>query len=508
VAISYIGGNSGSAAGATSGNTTLNFLSIGGAPAANDLIVIAISISSQGRTPTHTIPSGGFTQIGSTIYGNGTTYDASLSLFYKFADGVETSCDFGPSGNAADGIAVVCQVFRGVDTSTPLDGVSPVTATGAGNARPNADPITPATAGAWIIAAGSGAAASGNVMVEPSAVMENLIALNRTETNDAMLGMGYHSGWTSGAFDPPIYTSGATQAANSWCAITIALRPSGGGSSNGDATGTNLSEAISSSTGAATGAANATGASLTDTVSSSTGAATGDANATGAALVASFALSSGAASSASNGDATGTSLTETISASTGAATGAASATGTALSSSLALSAGAATGAASTVGCALTESVSVSGGASAGTASASGTSQMLSFSVAGGAASSEEPEHGDAPGTSLALSAALASGTAAGAGQATGCSLSISLGVASGEATSTSSIAGCALEISYGVSGGSSSATGANRKTARHSTVDNDERADAKAQDRPSQNYYRRPVKLSYYRPPNYSRGKR
>jgi hypothetical protein len=102
---------------------------------------------------------------------------------------------------------------------------TPTYATGSGtDNRPNPAAITPVTAGAWIVCCGGGAAAAGTTLYT-AAYLTNLLTYNGADTNDGTVGSGYYTGWTSGAYDPAVFGGGSVNAANSWGATTLALRP-------------------------------------------------------------------------------------------------------------------------------------------------------------------------------------------------------------------------------------------------------------------------------------------
>jgi hypothetical protein len=148
-----------------------------------------------------------------------------VQVSYKFMGSTpDTSVTIPGSGNAADGQAWTIQVFRGVDPTTPLD-VTPTYATGQGtNNRPDPAAITPVTAGAWIAVCTGGAAANATSALT-AGYLTNLRFANGADTNDGCAASGYYTGWTSGSYDPAVFGGGNVNAANSWGATTIALRP-------------------------------------------------------------------------------------------------------------------------------------------------------------------------------------------------------------------------------------------------------------------------------------------
>jgi hypothetical protein len=221
--ITYVGGQVGGRAGNT-GTSNVTFALTGGSnstPQAGDLVIIGCTVASQGRTPACAIS--GYTAQ-TQINANGTTYDTSLNLSYKFMSGTpDTTFTLPSTGNIQDAQRYTVQVWRGVDTGTPLD-VSAVSGSGTATGRPNPGSITPTTTGAVVGIVGAGAAGTGASYTGPANYTTNFLTGTTSDTNDAMIGAGYRS-WTSGAEDPAGFTGGTTNAADSWAAFTYALRP-------------------------------------------------------------------------------------------------------------------------------------------------------------------------------------------------------------------------------------------------------------------------------------------
>jgi hypothetical protein len=230
VAISFvgslppIGANNG-------GNVTLTFSNLvdtAGAAASlqqNDIVIAAFAHSSTSDAAMS--PPSGWTEI-LEDYGNGTTYDANLIVCYKvMGASPDTSVTFTGPGGASFGTIGAAIAFRGVDTTTPLD-VSAVGDRGTGTSTPNPPAITPSTAGAWPVAVGAGSAAAGAAYTAGtnlSSTTNHFRSLNHAETNDIAIGIGINTTWSSGSLDPGAWGGGNSNAANSWAAITLALRP-------------------------------------------------------------------------------------------------------------------------------------------------------------------------------------------------------------------------------------------------------------------------------------------
>ena len=227
MAIQYVGGNTATKAGATSGNSTISLTALTGgissSAAAGDIVIAVFATGSAAdRTLSITDGTTAYTLIGTELYSNGTTYDTNLRVAYKVLTAADATVTFGPTLNAQDAGAMALHVWRGVDSTTPLD-VAATTATGTGSGRPNPPAITPVTAGSEIIVAGGAAAGTGAVFVGTG--LSNFRTATSVDTNDAMVGIGSFD-WVSGTYDPAAWTGGTANAADSWASITLALRPS------------------------------------------------------------------------------------------------------------------------------------------------------------------------------------------------------------------------------------------------------------------------------------------
>jgi hypothetical protein len=227
MAIDYVGGQT---AGRTNASSALQvtFSLSGGlasTPAAGDLVIVTCVTGSAAGNPAMAVTTPtGYTALGQ-LNQSATTADTSMNVSYKIMGGTpDANVTIPGTTNNAWGEAYAIQVFRGVDTSTPMD-VTAVSAGGTGTGRPNPGSITPSTAGAWVIICGGGAAGTGATYTAPTNYTTDFLTANGADSTDAMVGCGYWSGWTSGAEDPAAYTGGTTGANDSWTAYTLALRP-------------------------------------------------------------------------------------------------------------------------------------------------------------------------------------------------------------------------------------------------------------------------------------------
>jgi hypothetical protein len=100
-----------------------------------------------------------------------------------------------------------------------------VTATGINSRLANPGSITPTTTGAVVYVVGAAAGGTGGTFTDSNSLTAWL-AGNSVDTNDAMMGAGYYTGWTSGAYNPNAFTGGGTDTtSDSWAAVCVALRP-------------------------------------------------------------------------------------------------------------------------------------------------------------------------------------------------------------------------------------------------------------------------------------------
>jgi hypothetical protein len=195
----------------------------------NDLVLVAVqNASTVDRTEAQLTPSG-YTACHTDNYQNDSN-DSNFLVSRKFMGATPDSTVAIPASNATTaGVAYAVYVFRGVDTTTPLDVAAVVT--GAINTGvANAPAIVPSTQGAWIVVFGGAAVAAGAVFTNPAGMSTTTnhfrSATITTTTTDANIGGAIFTGWTSGSYDPAAFGGSTTTNTGSWSAVTIALRPS------------------------------------------------------------------------------------------------------------------------------------------------------------------------------------------------------------------------------------------------------------------------------------------
>jgi len=226
--ILYKGGYAvGTAGGATP--VTLNFggsISGGLGPLSlGDLIVVYISTMSGSATGISSVTNNSgsaYTQL--TYITANDSYDANLFVGYKFVDSVtnDKTIIVNKTGNLNSGPGFAFQVFRGVDTASPLVG-SIQTATGINSALCDPPAITPNVTGSVIVAGGAGAAAA-NLSIFTSSDLSYFVSASGYTSNVSTAGSGIKY-WTSGSFDPAQFSATGSDTSCSWAGATLALNP-------------------------------------------------------------------------------------------------------------------------------------------------------------------------------------------------------------------------------------------------------------------------------------------
>jgi hypothetical protein len=225
--IQYVGGSTTTALGGTA-NISVALTGLTGgiatAPAAGDIVIIAVSI---GAVTSKTYRISTYTQIAS-LYAND-TYDANLQVGWKRMGSTPdtTATITGGSGVSTDGMAIAVHVWRNVDSVTPIDS-TPVTAAVLNTAIPAFGAVTPTTSGAVIIcAAGSGHIA--NAVTYTATSLSNFLTAVGNDSYDGTVGMGSISNWTpqdGATYTPLAWTFGGTNSTSyAYCSVVFALRP-------------------------------------------------------------------------------------------------------------------------------------------------------------------------------------------------------------------------------------------------------------------------------------------
>lgn len=219
MAISFVGGTSASNESGAISSISLTGLTGGSnsSPSENDLVIVTVAINNSGG-PVPTIS--GYTTIAqlSVVDTNSCYSTTSYKLMTSTPD---TSISFTADGSG--GVSVAVSVWRGINTTTPLD-VTSTTATNNNSSVPNPPSITPTTTGAVVLAIGHNASAR-NINAAPSGYSNFVVGSTATNFSASAIAS---KAWTSGAEDPGTFgINGTTNVVDSWTAVTVAIRPAG-----------------------------------------------------------------------------------------------------------------------------------------------------------------------------------------------------------------------------------------------------------------------------------------
>ena len=232
MALQYVGGTSNAGTGA-SYTVSLNGTLTGGlssSPAAGDIVVVFSGFGNTASVaPTCTgNNSGAYDSASNALYSND-TWDTNFRAFYKVQGSTpDTSLTIGRVNNTTYGGATTVHVWRGVNTTTPLDVTTTTTsASNQSSAALNPPAITPVTSGAIVIAGGAGTMpAAGTAGYTAIGTMSNTVTqYGNGSTADTSVIMASFA-WTSGPYDPVTATGGTqNNTSSSWAGVTLALRP-------------------------------------------------------------------------------------------------------------------------------------------------------------------------------------------------------------------------------------------------------------------------------------------
>lgn len=227
MAISYVGGLTAQITAVSPTTQSISLTSLG--LAAGDFVLVSYTTAAgSDGVLSGKISTSGYSLI-TELYANGTTNDANMAVFQKIMGGTpDASLVVVGKGTSGFGTTVNVTAFRGVDPTTPLD-VTTTTATGTGSGNANPPAITPATSGN-VIAIFGHSATSTTLRTYTTASTSYLSGFLQTNsagsTYASTSGAGYVSGQSAGvSYDPAAWALNTDNAGNSWCTVTIALRP-------------------------------------------------------------------------------------------------------------------------------------------------------------------------------------------------------------------------------------------------------------------------------------------
>lgn len=234
---------------ASSGQTLtadLTALTGGSAAAAaeNDLVVVfGLGYDNNRFDSTLSMSTSGYTQIANLDSGpgkSGAPDSESLSAYKVMGATPDTSItmNFGSCSNGVNSGApgLIAMVFRGVDTSNPLD-VAVQSYAGRGTYLPNPPAITPVSAGAWVVAMATGSPGSGSgyYYTDPSGNFDAFIApvtpgFTGGDAGDyqfaGVIAAGIKENVGASTFDGSTWGGMATDSSSyGHCIAVVALRP-------------------------------------------------------------------------------------------------------------------------------------------------------------------------------------------------------------------------------------------------------------------------------------------
>jgi hypothetical protein len=225
MAISVVGSNTYVTAATTTENLTLPTVS--GGILEDDIIEVCMSSdASAGGTPGTPITTAGYTDIVKTHgdAGKPLRYVAYKRMGATPDTVVGVDSNRMPPATAERKLCTAIRVIRGVDATTAEDVAASITANGT-SGMPNAASITPVTSGALVCAGGFLDDENGTDTAVPSGYSDFLEQESDSgSANSSAVVMVASILWTSGAEDPPIFTS-AGGMSDGWYAATWVWRP-------------------------------------------------------------------------------------------------------------------------------------------------------------------------------------------------------------------------------------------------------------------------------------------
>ncbi len=188
----------------------------------DDIVVVFCNYATTGTADQNIEPTTtGYTEL-ADLYSNDTV-ESQLYVGYKIMGSTPDTSVVFPNLSLGRPIVASCQVWRGVDTTTPID-VTTTTATGINGGIPTPPAITPTTSGAEIIIVGANGTNADSLITAISSGYSNQVISNNTSSIWGSIASGSKS-WTSGTETPGAYTGGGTLFSSAWTAATVVLRP-------------------------------------------------------------------------------------------------------------------------------------------------------------------------------------------------------------------------------------------------------------------------------------------
>jgi len=190
----------------------------------NDLVIVAYTIGDDDNVNHNmAMVTAGYTEVADLFADD--VEDCNFGVFWKLMGASpDSSAIVDGMGGTDAAIAAVAMVFRGVDTTTPMD-VTPTTASGVNTNRPNPPSIDFSAASAWVVACGGYAFTSGTPTVTAPTNYSDIVERDAVDSTGAGVAMAYRTD-PADPEDPGVFTpSIADSVDHAWGACTIALRP-------------------------------------------------------------------------------------------------------------------------------------------------------------------------------------------------------------------------------------------------------------------------------------------
>lgn len=230
--LEYVGGNSAVGTGATV-SVSLTALTGGlSSTAAEGDIVVVIwgwATNAVADPGTLTMSTSGYTYCFTDLYANDTR-EANMRMAYKVMGSTpDTTAVCNRVNNGAYGGGIAVQVWRNVDTASPLTGTSSG-ATGTNSNDGNPPAITPAVNDAVVVCGmvGSGSTTASGTKTAPADYTTYHVSTKGDGTGaDCYLALSARilSGGSGVSENPAAYSGGSTTTSDGWCAGTLALNP-------------------------------------------------------------------------------------------------------------------------------------------------------------------------------------------------------------------------------------------------------------------------------------------
>jgi hypothetical protein len=232
--LTYVGGQTSNRSG-TGGSVTITFSLTGGTnstPQAEDLVVVLFATGTDTsnrdmnvrHNATGTFANADYSEIADLFALD--TDSTNLYVGYSFMGATPATGITLPNGTFSnqDGGAVTIQVWRNVDSVTPLD-VDSTTTTITSSGIPDPPSITTVTNNAVIIVCAASGHGSG-IESFSSSELSNFLTAYGSDNYDSTVGMGSYLQATVGTFNPAAFTASyADNTDYSAAAVTLALRP-------------------------------------------------------------------------------------------------------------------------------------------------------------------------------------------------------------------------------------------------------------------------------------------